>query len=127
MDTEFIKFLVFLKSQLPAGMTGVVTLAAFFMYAVKAQWIPLSVEWKNKKIIAPEQAHYVTEEQLMKNCDVRQTALDKKLEAQFRTVFSLLRSIEKKVDDGLKNIAINARDIAVLQERTSHHRKDDTV
>ena len=67
----------------------------------------------------------------MDNCEERQKALDGKLDLKFKEVFSMLTSIEKKVDEGIKDIAkqiaTHAIEIAVLKERSSHHRKDDVV
>lgn len=129
--TELITLLSFIKSQVPGWLMGVINLAAIVLYAIKAKWIPLSFTWGTKKIIAPEERHYVTKEHLMKNCDDRQSKLDKKLDEQFKEVFTLLRDIkdqmETAIKDMTKQIAEHDGSIRVLQDRTSHHRKDDAV
>jgi hypothetical protein len=65
----------------------------------------------------------------MKNCDERQSVLDKKLDAQFKEVFQLLRGIDDKMGTAIKDmtarISEHSTAIAVLQDRSSHHRKDD--
>ena len=126
MDAELLQ--VILK-QIPSNMLGAAILALLFLYAVKARWIPLSVSWGEKKIIRAEQPHYITEEVLLKHCKNRQDDLDNSMDKKFGEVFKLLRSIEKKVDEGMRDmtakIADHATEIAVLKERSSHHRKDD--
>lgn len=137
MDGEIIKWIL---AQIPSNASGAVIAIAIFMYAVKAQWIPLSVSWKNKKIIAAEEdykrANYVTREYLMKNCENRQNKLDDTLNRQldyineqFKNIFSILQTIDRKITDSstelTKQISVHDGEIKVLQERTSHHRKDD--
>jgi hypothetical protein len=125
-EADFFKWLI---TQLPSNMTGAAALAALFLFAVKAKWIPLSVSWNNKKIITPEEKHYVTKEYLAENCEKRQTKLDKNMEERFKEIFTLLQVIDRKVDsnimDTMKQVSQLEGTVRVLQERTSHHRKTD--
>jgi hypothetical protein len=127
MDKEMTDLVKFIISQLPGGLSSFVILAGLILYAIKAEWIPLY--WRKKEDKPEESKHYITREQLLDNCEGRQGDLDTKLDKKFSEVFRMLRDINKNMELSLKEfatqIAKHDKEIAVLQERSSHHRKDD--
>ena len=113
MDSEILKYII---SQLPGGTLSVIAILLFAILAHNSKWIPYKITRVGKNGSTP-----VTADMLKNHC----IPIHEALNLSVGRIVSMADEIKVDNRETRKEIVIIGKKIAVLEERTAHHRRTD--